>query len=43
MQMSGLQALLVLDPFTGKFLEHLQLRRDPRYKATWDTSYTNEL
>jgi hypothetical protein len=42
-QMSGLQALLVLDPFTGKFLEHLQLRHDPRYKATWDTSYANEL
>jgi hypothetical protein len=43
MQMSSLQALLVLDPSTGKFLEHRQLRRDPRYKATWDMSYTNEL
>ncbi len=42
-QMSGLQALSVLDPSTGKFLEHRQLRRDPRYKATWDTSYANEL
>ncbi len=39
----GLLALLVLDPVTGKFLEHHQLRRDPRYKATWDTSYANKL
>ncbi len=39
----GLSALLVLDPATGKFLEHRQLCRDPRYKATWDTSYANEL
>jgi hypothetical protein len=36
-------ALLVLDPATGKFLEHRQLHQDPRYKATWDTSYANEL
>jgi hypothetical protein len=36
-------ALSVLDPSNGKFLEHGQLHRDPRYKATWDTSYTNEL
>ena len=36
-------ALSVLDPSTGKFLEHCQLRWDPRYKATWDTSYANEL
>ncbi len=36
-------ALSVLDPSTGKFLEHCQLRRDPHYKATWDTSYANEL
>jgi hypothetical protein len=36
-------ALSVLDPATGKFLEHHQLRRDPRYKTTWDTSYANEL
>jgi hypothetical protein len=36
-------ALLVLDPATGKFLEHRQLRRDPGYKATWDTSYANGL
>jgi hypothetical protein len=37
------EALSVLDPSTGKFLEHRELRRDPRYKTTWDTSYTNEL
>jgi hypothetical protein len=42
-QMSSLQALLVLDPSTGKFLEHRQLRLDPHYKVTWDTSYANEL
>ena len=36
-------ALSVLDPSTGEFLEHRQLRRDPRYKTTWDTSYANEL
>jgi hypothetical protein len=39
----GLLALSVLDPATGKFLEHRQLCRNPRYKATWDTSYANEL
>jgi hypothetical protein len=32
-------ALSVLDSSTGEFLEHRQLRQDPRYKATWDTSY----
>jgi len=37
------EALSVLDPSTGEFLEHRQLCRDPRYKATWDTSYANEL
>ncbi len=36
-------ALLVLDPATGESLEHCQLRCGPRYKATWDTSYANEL
>jgi hypothetical protein len=34
---------MVLDSSSGEFLEHCQLRRDPRYKATWDTFYTNEL
>jgi hypothetical protein len=43
MQVSHLEALLVLNPSTGKFLKHPQLRHDPCYKATWDTSYTNEL
>ena len=37
------EALSVLDASTGEFLEHRQLRRDPRYKETWDTSYANEL
>jgi hypothetical protein len=36
-------ALSVLDPATGEFLEHRQLRQDPRFKAKWDTSYANEL
>ncbi len=40
---SGPEALLVLDPSTGKFLKHCQLHHDPCYKATWDMSYTNEL
>jgi hypothetical protein len=39
----GLLALSVLDPATGEFLEHCQLCRNPRYKATWDTLYANEL
>jgi hypothetical protein len=43
MQMSGLQALSVIDPSTDIFLKHHQLRHDLHYKATWDTSYTNEL
>ena len=36
-------AFSVLDPASGTYLEHRQLRRDPCYKATWDTSYANEL
>jgi hypothetical protein len=36
-------AFSVLDPVTGELLEHRQLRHDPHYKATWDTSYANEL
>jgi hypothetical protein len=43
MHVSGPEALLVLNPSTGKFLEHCQLHHDPHYKATWDTSYANEL
>ena len=37
------QALSVLDSSTGEFLEHRQLRRNPKFKLTWDTSYANEL
>ena len=37
------RALSVLDPTTGEFLEHRQLRRDPKYKPVWDKSYSNEL
>jgi hypothetical protein len=37
----GPEALLILKPSTGKFLKHRQLLPDPRYKATWDTSYAN--
>ncbi len=37
------EALSVLDQATGKSLDHCQLRTDPRYKPTWDTSYANEL
>ena len=36
-------ALPVLDHDTGKTLEHRQLRRHPKYKEIWDTSYANEL
>jgi hypothetical protein len=33
----------VLDQETGKTLKHLQLRKDPKYKTTWNRSYANEL
>ncbi len=36
-------AFSVLDPVTGELIEPPQLCHDPRYKATWDTSYANEL
>ena len=39
---SGL-ALPVLDEDTGDLLGHCQLRRHPKYKAIWDTSYADEL
>ena len=42
-QVDSASALSVLNPATGEFLEHPQLHQDPRYKATWDTSYANEL
>jgi hypothetical protein len=35
--------LSVLDTTTGNMLEHCQLQRDPWYKTTWDTLYSNEL
>ncbi len=35
-------AFSVLDHETGKFLEHRQLRRDPKQKCTWDKSYANK-
>ncbi len=42
-QVDGPYALAILDPATGKFLEHHQLCQDPCYKTTWDTSYANKL
>ena len=33
----------VLDHDTGDTLEHRQLRRHPKYKDVWNTSYANEL
>ena len=33
----------VLDHDTGTTLEHRQLRRHPKYREIWDTSYGNEL
>ena len=36
-------ALSVLDPATGEFLEHRQLRCDPKFKTVWGESYANEL
>eukprot|EP00804_Cyclotella_cryptica_P003921 CCRYP_016106-RA/>CCRYP_016106-RA protein AED:0.11 eAED:0.25 QI:0/0/0/1/0.2/0.16/6/0/1395 len=36
-------AMPVLDQDTGQLLEHKQLRRHPKHKATWDTPYSNEL
>jgi hypothetical protein len=36
-------AMPVLDQDTGQSLEHKQLCRHPKHKATWDTSYANEL
>ena len=37
------EALAVLDPETGNLLEHRQLRKHPKLKPTWDTSFSNEL
>jgi hypothetical protein len=43
LKVNGPSALSILDPATREFLEHCQLRRDPCYKTTWDTSYANKL
>ena len=32
-----------LDPESGCYLEHRQLRAHPTHKQTWDASYANEL
>ena len=32
-----------MDTVTGETLEHRKLRRHPKYKKTWDQSYSNEL
>ena len=36
-------SLSVLDPSTGQYLEHCQLRRHPKLGPIWETSYINEL
>ena len=36
-------AMAVLDHESGVPMEHRQLRKHPKYKTTWDTSYANEL
>ena len=37
------EALALLDPNTGNLLEQGQLRKHPKLKPTWDTSFSNEL
>ena len=37
------QACPVFDNDSGRTLEHRQLRKDPKYKETWDRSYVNDL
>ena len=36
-------ALSFLDPSTGQYLKHRQLRRHPKLGPIWNTSYSNEL
>jgi hypothetical protein len=36
-------AYSVLDHETGETLEHCQLQRLPKYKATWDKSYADDI
>lgn len=38
-----LLACSVMDEDTGELLEFRQLRKHPKYKKIWDTSYANEL
>ena len=38
-----LLACSVMDVDTGEMLEFRQLRKHPKYKKIWDTSYSNEL
>ena len=36
-------ALSILDPATVQYLEHRQLRRQPKLGPIWESSYSNEL
>ena len=36
------KAMAVMDQATGKLLNYRQLRRDPKYKAEWNISASNE-
>ena len=36
-------ALNVLDPDTGDYISHRQIRRHPKLRPTWDASYSKEL
>ena len=36
-------ALPVLDEETGQLMEYRQLLKQPKYSATWTTSYSNEM
>ena len=36
-------AMPVMDTVTGETLEHRQLHRHPKYKNTWNQSYSNDL
>ena len=36
-------AVPIMDTVTGETLEHLQIRRHPKYNKTWNQSYSSEL
>ena len=36
-------AFPVLDEDTGQLMEYRQLRKNPKYATTWNTSYSNEM